>query len=501
MKGVVAAGHPLTAEAGAQVLRAGGNAVDAALAAMAASFVAEPQLTGLGAGGYMLVAEPGAEPALLDFFVAAPGDGADPSARAPLVAAEVFFGTVAQVFHVGAAACGVYGTPAGICEAHRRYASVPLPDLLAPAAALARKGVEVNAQQAYIFDLLAPLTEPSPEAREKYWIGDRVAREGDVLRDPEMADTLDRLGAEGAAPFYTGDIAAAAVERVTEGGGMLTLADLAAYEAIPREPIRVGYRGHDVFTNPPPSAGGILIAYVLALLDREPGPPSQARLVAAMESAQRARTPAFLEGLGAARLPRRVHGLAPRLDDAHLGARRRRARVRGDVHERRGLGRDRARHRHPPQQHDGRGGPLAARLLHPPAGAAAAVDDGADRGGARRRGDAGARVGGLQPHPLGDPAGDPRRDRPRAQPRRGGRGAARALGGRDGLRGARRATPTRSPPTGWELAEFDSTSTCSSGAPRRCGATRRRARWRAPATRAAAARSSRLNPRSRGSDP
>ena len=91
MKGVVAAGHPLTAEAGAQVLRAGGNAVDAALAAMVTSFVTEPQLTGLGAGGYMLVAEPGATPALLDFFVAAPGHGADPAARAPLVPAEVYF--------------------------------------------------------------------------------------------------------------------------------------------------------------------------------------------------------------------------------------------------------------------------------------------------------------------------------------------------------------------------------------------------------------------------
>ena len=297
MKGVVAAGHPLTAEAGAQALRAGGNAVDAALAAMATSFVAEPQLTGLGAGGYMLVAEPGAEPALLDFFVAAPGEGADPSARAPLVAAEVFFGTVAQVFHVGAAACGVYGTPAGICEAHRRYASLPLADLIAPAAALARQGVEVNAQQAYIFDLLAPLTGTTAEAREKYWIGDRVARAGDVLADPELAATLERLGAEGAEPFYRGDIAAAACARVAAGGGMLTLADLAAYETVPREPIRVAYRGHDVFTNPPPSAGGILIAYVLALLDREDGPPSPARLVAAMESAQRARTPAFLEGL------------------------------------------------------------------------------------------------------------------------------------------------------------------------------------------------------------
>ena len=134
MRGVVAAGHPLTAEAGAQILRAGGNAVDAALAAMVASFVAEPQLTGLGAGGYMLVAEPGEAPALLDFFVAAPGEGADTAARAPLVPAEVFFEAAAQVFHVGASSCGAYGTPAGICEAHRRFATLPLPDLVAPGA-------------------------------------------------------------------------------------------------------------------------------------------------------------------------------------------------------------------------------------------------------------------------------------------------------------------------------------------------------------------------------
>jgi gamma-glutamyltranspeptidase / glutathione hydrolase len=297
MKGVVAAGHPLTAETGAQILRAGGNAVDAALAAMAASFVCEPQLTGLGAGGYMLVAEPGQAPALLDFFVAAPGDGADASARAPLVPAEVFFEAAAQVFHVGAASCGAYGTPAGICEAHRRFATFPLADLVAPGAALARGGVELNAQQAYIFALLEPITASSPEARAKYWTGDRVAREGDVLRDPELADTLERLGREGMAPFYTGDIARAACERVAAGGGTLTEADLAGYEAIAREPIRVGYRGYDVFTNPPPSAGGILIASVLAQLDREPGPPTQGRLVAAMEQAHQARTPEFMEGL------------------------------------------------------------------------------------------------------------------------------------------------------------------------------------------------------------
>src|SRR5215813_1563094 len=108
-RGVVAAGHPLTAAAGADVLRAGGNAVDAALAALMTSFMAEPLLTGLGAGGYMLVAPPGGEDVLLDFMVAAPSGGE----RAPLEVAVVDFGDAVQAFHVGAASIGVYGTPAG----------------------------------------------------------------------------------------------------------------------------------------------------------------------------------------------------------------------------------------------------------------------------------------------------------------------------------------------------------------------------------------------------
>src|SRR5438270_7336635 len=139
-KGVVAAGHPLTAHAGARVLREGGNAVDAAVAAILTSFVAEPLLTGLGAGGYMLVAGPDREPALLDFFVAAPtrtGDGSE----AELHAVEVSFGDAEQVFHVGPGSCGAYGTPAGVCEASRRWGSMPLADLAAPAAELARRGV------------------------------------------------------------------------------------------------------------------------------------------------------------------------------------------------------------------------------------------------------------------------------------------------------------------------------------------------------------------------
>jgi gamma-glutamyltranspeptidase / glutathione hydrolase len=296
-RGVVAAGHPVTAAAGADVLRAGGNAVDAAVAALLASCVAEPLLTGLGAGGYMLVAPPDGAPVLLDFFVEAPGRGADPGARAPLQPVDVDFGDVVQAFNVGPAACGTYGTPAGVEAAASRFGSVPLAELAAPAVALARRGVEVNPQQAYVFEILAPIYGLTGEARGLYMPGDRVPRAGERLADPVLADALERLGAEGAAPFYTGDLGAAIAGWLGERGGMITQEDLAAYAAIPRDPVRVGYRGREVLTNPPPSAGGILLAYALALLARTAGPPAAADLVAAMEAAQSERTAAFMAGL------------------------------------------------------------------------------------------------------------------------------------------------------------------------------------------------------------
>lgn len=293
-RGVVAAGHPLTAEAGASALRAGGNAVDAALAAMCASFVCEPLLTGLGAGGYMLVGPPGGDDVLLDFFVEAPGRG-DPPHRAELVPVSIVFGDVVQVFHVGAASVGTYGCPAGICAAHARFASLPLAELVAPAVRLSREGVPLNAHQAYLVELLSPIIASSPEARALF--AEVSPREGEVLHLPEVADGLERLAAEGAAPFYTGEIARAVCDWVGERGGMLSPTDLAAYEVVAREPIDIPYRGLRVRTNPPPSAGGILIAAVLAELDREPAPPTRERLVAAMIDAQRARTAAFTDSL------------------------------------------------------------------------------------------------------------------------------------------------------------------------------------------------------------
>src|SRR4051794_6358777 len=261
---------------------------------MLTSFVCEPLLTGFGARGYMLVAAPGQDDVLLDFFVAAPSAGE----RAPLVPVDVSFGDVVQVFNVGAASCGVYGAAAGVWAAWERFATVPLADLCAPAAALARRGVRVNAQQAYLFEILSPITEHTEQSRALFWPEGRPLREGETHRDPDLAHALERFGTEGPAPFYTGDVAAAVVEWVGERGGTLTPDDLRGYAAVPREPVRVAYRGREVLTNPPPSAGGTLLGYALALLDRGAGPPRELDLARVMEQAQRERTPAFLDGLG-----------------------------------------------------------------------------------------------------------------------------------------------------------------------------------------------------------
>jgi gamma-glutamyltranspeptidase/glutathione hydrolase len=297
VSGICAAGHPLTAQDGARVLREGGNAVDAALGAMLTSWVAEPLLTGPGAGGYLLVAGAGVEPVLLDFFVSAPSG--DASARGELLGVEVSFGDAVQVFHVGAASCGAYGTPAGITAAHARWGSVPLDRLAAPAAEHARTGVALNAEQAYISEILGGILTSSPTVAQLYAPGGRPLREGEPFRSADLAATIERLGAEGAAPFYRGDIAEAVVAFLEPLGGALTREDLAGYEAVERAPVRVRYRGRDVLTNPPPSAGGTLLALSLSLLDRAPAPPPVEAVVAAMEAAQAERTPEFLEGLAA----------------------------------------------------------------------------------------------------------------------------------------------------------------------------------------------------------
>jgi gamma-glutamyltranspeptidase / glutathione hydrolase len=296
MSGVVAAGHPLSAEAGAEVLREGGNAVDAAVAAVLASFAVESPLTGFGAGGFMMVSR-GEETSLVDFFVAAPGkDGTERGVE--LAPVPVYFDAeTVQTFYVGPASCGVPGTAAGLELALRRFGTAPLADLIGAGVRLAREGAPVNAEQAYIFEILWPIHERLPESRELYAPGGHKLGEGDVFRFPELGEALERFAAEGAEPFYRGDVAAVLAAHVRERGGTLGPTDLAEYEAIERRPVATSFRGAEVLTNPPPSSGGILIAYSLGLLERLGPRSGPEQLVAAMDAANHARDHEFAEAL------------------------------------------------------------------------------------------------------------------------------------------------------------------------------------------------------------
>jgi gamma-glutamyltranspeptidase/glutathione hydrolase len=317
VKGVVAAGHPLTAEAGADALRAGGNAVDAAICAVLTSFAVESPLTGLGAGGFMLV-HAGGEDVLIDFFVEAPGRGGIEHG-AELVPIDVYFDArTPQTFNVGAVSCGVPGTPAGLAHALGRFGTMPMAELVAPGVRYARSGVPLNEQQAFVFEILAPILTHTEEGRRLYAPEGRILRAGETFRFPELGDALERFAAEGPQLFYGDEIGRAVADYVRERGGTLTREDLQAYESVERRPVRAGFRGVDVLTNPPPSSGGILIALSLELLDRLGG-IEVPDLVAVMRAAQEERGEPFMEGLYREGFieefldPARLDGIADRL--------------------------------------------------------------------------------------------------------------------------------------------------------------------------------------------
>jgi gamma-glutamyltranspeptidase / glutathione hydrolase len=279
MRGALAAGHPLTAEAGADVLRAGGTAVDACVAAAAVSWVCESPLTGLGGGGFLVVHEAqDARTRLLDFFVAVPERAAAPEELVELV---VDFGDTQQIFYTGPASVAVPGTALGLWAAHARWGSVPWAELLGQAVRLARDGVVLNEPQAYLHRILDPLLRYSPEGDSLYGPG-RALEVGERFAMPELADTLDQLAAEGPDFLYRGEVAARLAAHVP-----ITLEDLARYEVIEREPVAIPYRGGELRTNPPPASGGRLLAVGLeALGDAAATPLAIARAMEAQEAAR-----------------------------------------------------------------------------------------------------------------------------------------------------------------------------------------------------------------------
>ena len=231
---------------------------------------------------------------MLDGFCAAPGLGGSGEPTAELVAADCDFGDTRQIFYVGAASVAAFGVAQMIEEAARRWGSLPLADLAEPGARLAAGGVALNEIQASVGAILEPILSANEGVRELWMPGGRLLGEGDRFLAPGLADTIRRIGAEGAAPLRDGDLAAACVALVAEQGGALTARDLAEHEPTAHQPLAIAYRDRVVLTTPPSSAGGALLAVALHALAR--GGPTAAML-RAMDTAQAVRTPAFARDL------------------------------------------------------------------------------------------------------------------------------------------------------------------------------------------------------------
>ncbi|MFQ5623218.1 MAG: gamma-glutamyltransferase [Paracoccaceae bacterium] len=279
----VAAGHPRTAEAAAEVLREGGTAVDACIAAGFMSGVAEPVLSGLLGGGFLTVVPADGEPVCLDAFVQTPRR-MRPETEIDRREVVVDFGATEQVFHAGAGTIATPGLVAGLFEAHGRFGRLPMPELAAQAVSAARQGMKVDDFQSHVLDLVSPIFTMHPSSKAIYATDDGLLKPGDLFSNPALADVMEVLSHEGPGFFEQGEIAGALLALE---GSHLTAGDLAGYTAQWRVPLAMARQGFDIFLNPPPSLGGVQIALALTALPDNPRPAQVAKAFAAISRLRR----------------------------------------------------------------------------------------------------------------------------------------------------------------------------------------------------------------------
>jgi gamma-glutamyltranspeptidase/glutathione hydrolase len=243
----VAAGHPATADAGAEILQEGGSAADAAVAATLASCVAETVMTGLLGGGHGIYFEAATGQARnLDCFVAVPGLAAE-RREVALLELDVPFGTELVHYAVGIGSCGVPGVPAGLDALWKEHGRLPWPRLVERALNLARGAVPMPAAHASCLRMLAPVMTMN-EGAQIYSPGGSLLDEGDPLRQPGLVPTLEAISAEGPRSAYEGSIGEALLVLMDERGGLVTKQDLTAYNAAWSEPVELEFRGYELRT-------------------------------------------------------------------------------------------------------------------------------------------------------------------------------------------------------------------------------------------------------------
>ncbi len=265
-KGIVTAGHPKTAGAAADILSAGGNAFDAAIAALYAVCVTEPALASLGGGGFLMASPEGRAPVLFDFFVQTPRQHRESSE----ISTETFicdFGDTQQEFIIGAGTSAVPGYVKGIFEVARRHATMPMRELIEPACQIIREGVEINQMQAHVLRILTPiyLSESARGIFESKHSPGQTLQLGETANFPHYCDLLESLSIEGDELFYRGEVARS-IHQISERGGQISYDDLTAYQVELRQPLTVSYNNFRLLLNPPPSSGGILIGLAMSRL-------------------------------------------------------------------------------------------------------------------------------------------------------------------------------------------------------------------------------------------
>ena len=262
---MVASQHEIASRIGVEVLKKGGNAIDAAVAVGIALAVVYPEAGNLGGGGFMLIRFPDGRTAAIDYREMAP----------KAATRDVFVDKEGNLIRgeggstVGYRASGVPGTLAGFDLAFNKYGSgkVKWADLVEPSRAVAQNGYVLTDRLAKLFISYKETLSKYPESNRIFLRSGNYFKEGDVLKQPELAETLARIKTQGAKEFYTGRTAQLIADDMKANNGLITLADLKNYVAKERTPLRGTYRGHEIITMPPPSSGGIVMLQVLNMLE------------------------------------------------------------------------------------------------------------------------------------------------------------------------------------------------------------------------------------------
>ncbi|HEX3928282.1 MAG TPA: gamma-glutamyltransferase [Gemmatimonadales bacterium] len=259
--GMVASGSPIASDVGRDILKAGGNAVDAAVAVGFALTVVHPEAGNIGGGGFMILRQANGKAYALDYRETAPA----------AASRNMYLDSAGQPTNksiYGHLASGVPGSVAGMLEAHRRFGRLPLAQLIEPAIKLARDGFIVDSfHSRSIASHARTFKQYSSTAALQYLVDGNAPPPGYLLKQPDLAHTLEAIRDRGRDGFYKGWVAEAIVDEMKRGGGIITARDLARYKAKWRTPIRIKYRGYTIISMPPSSSGGATLAMILNIME------------------------------------------------------------------------------------------------------------------------------------------------------------------------------------------------------------------------------------------